>query len=256
MKKLVLFVVIGASMYMTASLLPYHSFMLTETSAQSALKVLLIPREGYSGDTELMLTKEVGVMTSMLKDAGYEIVVANTSGATIRAPSMTLKPDLILAEVKVDDYVGIIMACMGVGMYPGPPVSPEAVTIVKQAIVDGKPVAAQAGSVIILAEAEVLKGKQVRTFSRTAIYPNIILAGSRGFNGKRYGYAGNPLKTSSNRKRTDFRFTGGQYSGLGVVQDGNIITSGVCPLTAKTFKREDGTTELTQTFIATLAGKN
>ncbi len=164
--------------------------------------------------------------------------------------------DLILAEVKVDDYAGIIMPCMGAGMYPEPPVSPEAIAIVKQAVADGKPVATQRGSVNIMMEAGVLKGKRVISFGRTAIYQNIILTGIRDSNEKRYGYAGNSLKASSNRKRTDSRFAGGQYGSLGDAQDGKIITSGVCPLTAKVSKLEDGTTELTQTFIDTLAGKS
>jgi len=200
--------------------------------AEPGPKVLLIPREGYSYDLELMLTKEVGVMTRMLNEAGFEVVVATTTGRPIKAPTRTLKPDFMLAEVKLDEYAGIIMPCMAVGMYPGPPVSPEAVTIVKQAVSDGKPVAAQAGSVIILAEAGVLEGK-------------------------RYAFSGNPLKTSPRRKRTDPRFTGaGTYSGLGVVQDGNVITSGVCPTIAILFPGlSDGTTKLTQTFIAELKKK-
>ena len=62
--------------------------------------------------------------------------------------------------MKVADYAGFIMPCMAVGLFPGPPVAPEAVAIVKQAVAEGKPVAAQFGSVIILAQAGVLKGKK------------------------------------------------------------------------------------------------
>jgi putative intracellular protease/amidase len=134
--------------------------------------------------------------------------------------------------VKIEDYAGIIMPCMAVGLYPGPQVSREAVAIVKQAVVGGKPVAAQAGSVIILAEAGVLKDK-------------------------RYAFTGNPLKTTPRRSRTDPRFAGaGIYSGLGVVQDGKIITSGVCPYIAKLFPQfSDGTPELTKKFISALTIK-
>jgi hypothetical protein len=47
----------------------------------------------------------------------------------------------------------------------------------------------------------------------------------------------------------DVRFAGAAYSGRGVVQDGNIITSGTCPFIAKQESATDGTPELTQALI-------
>ena len=43
--------------------------------------------------------------------------------------------------------------------------------------------------------------------------------------------------------------SGGIYSGTGVIQDGNIITSGVCPYMARMNEVPDGTQELSQTLI-------
>jgi putative intracellular protease/amidase len=106
----------------------------------------------------------------------------------------------------------------------------EAVAMVKQAAAEGKPVAAQLGGVTILAKAGILKGKK-------------------------YAFASDPLKTTPRRKTIDPNFTGAIYSGRGVVQDGNIITSGMCALGAKIFGFPDGTTKLTQTFIAELKKK-
>lgn len=191
--------------------------------AESGSKALLMPREGNSRDTELMLTKEVGVMTSMLKKAGFQVVVATVSGQPIVAPTTTLKPDLKLADVKVADYVGFIMPCMAVGLGPGFPVTPEAVAIVKQAVAEGKPVAAQLGSVIILAEAGVLKGKQ-------------------------YAFFTDPLSR-------DARFEGAIYSDNTIVKDGNIITSCCCPYMATMWGYPDETASLTQTLIAELKKK-
>ena len=114
---------------------------------QSISQVLLIPREGESSNLDLMLKKEVGVMTDLLQKAGFKVVVANVSGQPIEGIIKKLKPDLKLSEVKVDDYAGVILPCMSVGLYPGPPVSPVAVSIVKQAVAKGKPVAAALGSV-------------------------------------------------------------------------------------------------------------
>ena len=44
---------------------------------------------------------------------------------------------------------------------------------------------------------------------------------------------------------TQVKFKCGIYSGRGVVQDGNIMTSGTCPMMAKMTGYKDGTAELT-----------
>lgn len=198
--------------------------------AQNLSQVLLIPREGgQPGNLDLMLKKEVGVMRDMLQKAGFKVVVANVSGQPIEGIIKRLKPDLKLSEVKVDDYSGIILACMAMGLFPGPPVSPEAVSIVKQAVAKGKPVAAQTGAVYILAEAGVLKGK-------------------------RYAFVDDPLNQPPPDTK-DIRFVGAIYSGSRVVQDGNIITSGICPATEGWLGMPDCTPELTRAFIGKLSGK-
>jgi hypothetical protein len=132
----------------------------SQAFGQSARKVLMIPREGYSTDLDLMIKMEVGVMTILLKRAGFEVDIATTSGQNILCPTQKIEKVARLSEIKLDNYVGVIMPCMAVGMFPGPPVSHEAVAIVKKALSDGKPVAAAANSSIILAEAGVLKGKK------------------------------------------------------------------------------------------------
>jgi putative intracellular protease/amidase len=202
----------------------------SQAFGQSARKVLMIPREGYSTDLDLVLKMEVGVMTILLKGAGFEVDTATTSGQPILGPTQKIEKVMRLSEVNVDNYVGVIMPCMAVGMFPGPPVSPEAVAIVKKALSDGKPVAAAANSSIILAEAGVLKGKK-------------------------YAFLVDPLTTTETRKRTDPRFIDAIYSGPGVVQDGKIITSGVCPNLERVYAMQNGTVELTQKFIAAISPK-
>jgi len=209
-----------------------HSIMgPAEAFGQSGRKVLMIAREGYSTDLDLMIKNEVGVMTTLLKEAGFEVDIASTSGQPILGPTQKIEKVLRLSEIKSADYVGIIMPCMAVGMFPGPPVSPEAVAIVKKSLADGKPVAAAANATIILAEGGILKGKK-------------------------YAYATDPLNPGKEwPKRTDQRFQGGIYSGAGVVQDGKIITSGVCPTLDKLGLGKNETVELTQKFIAALGSK-
>jgi putative intracellular protease/amidase len=180
-------------------------------------KVLLIAREG-SAEMELMLTKEINVMVRMLEEAGFKVEVASVSGKPITGYATTLEPDLKLADVKVEDYVGFIVPCMAAGDLEasvGEP--PEAVEVVKKAGAQGKPLAAQLSGVIILDRAGVLAGKQFAIRYDMRIFVH-----------------------------------GGTYSGEGVVQDGNITTSGSCPYTEKYGGKPDTTAELTKQFIASL----
>ena len=220
MKRLSFILVILLSLMMVSAI----------TEAQSISQVLLIPREaeGYSG-LDTMLIREVGVMTDLLQKAGFKVVVATTPGQPIEGFVKKLKPDLKLSEVKVEDYSGVILACMACGFFPGPPVSPAAVSVVRQAVAKGKLVAANAGAVYILAEAGVLKGKHY-SFPQDAF---------------------NPCPP----QKKDLRFDGAIYSGHGVIQDGNIITSASCARQEDQTGLRDCTPELTRVFIAKLGRK-
>ena len=220
MKKISVFAVI----VILAGVISFSS----QAFGQSGSKVLMIPREGYSQDQDYMIKAEVGVMLVLLKNAGFKVDIATpsgpTSGLAILGPTQKMEKTLRLADINVNNYVGVIMPCMAVGAFPGPPVSPETVAIVKKALADAKPVAAAANSSILLAEAGLLKGKK-------------------------YAYWRDPLKTDENWKLTDPRFEGAIYSGPGVIQDGKIITSGVCPWIERAMGLPNNTVELTQTFI-------
>jgi putative intracellular protease/amidase len=229
MKKIIIVGIVMLIMAGTA-FLSHPTMGPAEAFGQSTRKVLMIPREGYSTDLDLMIKMEVGVMSTLLKRAGFEVDIATTSGQPILGPTQKIEKVSRLSEINLNDYLGVIMPCMAVGMYPGPPVSPQTVAIVKKILADGKPVAAAANSSIILAEAGVL-------------------------NGKKYAYITDPLKTTEIWKRTDPRFEGAIYSGPGVVQDGKIITSGICPTLERFYAMQNGTVELTQKFIAAIGPK-
>jgi putative intracellular protease/amidase len=188
-------------------------------------KVLMIIKANSSPENaELMLTQEVGVMTDMLEQAGFEVVVATASGQTVVGGTASVESDLKLEDVNVADYSGVIIPCMAVGLEVDAPApeAPVAASIVKQAVADGKPVAAQVSSVLILAEAGVLSGKK-------------------------YAFP-------SDARESPPSLEDAVYSGNGIVQDGMIITSGVCPLAAKNRDLKDGTPDLTQAFISQLTG--
>lgn len=175
--------------------------------------VLIIPREGAYGDLDFMLEQEVQVMARLLQEAGYKTMIASLSGKPFVGRRQTVPTDFSLAQVKAENYKGILLACMAVGT-PGP-VPPEAVKIVKDAAARSIPVAAQYGSVFILARAGLLEGKRY-AFERSLLYD---------------GYEG-------------------IYSGTGIVVDGLIATSGTCPYSARSTRRPDGTAELTKALIS------
>jgi putative intracellular protease/amidase len=183
-----------------------------------APKILIYIQDGSMG-LEYMLIHEVGKMKQILKQAGFDVTTATISGEVLKTDSVTIKPDLKLSEVNIDNYAGFIIPCMAVG---DTIVSTEEVNFVKKVVNKSKPLAAQQGGVLILEKAGIL-------------------------NGKKYALIDDPSMSPL--------FRSGIYSGRGVVQDGNIITSGVCPAMAKTKGYPDGTEKLTQTLILAIKAK-
>ena len=182
-------------------------------SAGSSNKVLLIAREHiYTSNKQSMNTNEAVVIKRMLEEAGFKVVIASASGRTFMRGDIILESDLKLAEVKASDYVGFIIPCMNLDAST---FKPEEVAIAKQVVAEGKPVAAQRWGVVMLAQAGA-------------------------FAGKRYSY--------DESKGHNLRFDEAIYSGKGVVQDGNILTTTYCPM----FGPQDQTVELTQALIAEL----
>lgn len=179
-------------------------------------KVLLFIRDG-SPQLDFMLNKEVGTMKDLLEKSGFKVTIATLSGETIKTDSTTLKPDTKLGKVKINDYAGFIFPCMAAG----DSLNPEVLDFAKKVFDQGKPMAAQLGSVLILAKIGALKGKK------------FAFADGEKWNAKMYP-----------------ELKGSTYSGIGVVQDGKIITSGNCPWMAKFNGKQDGTAELTQKLIA------
>jgi putative intracellular protease/amidase len=203
-----------------------------EAFGQGRSKVLMIPREGYSADLDLMIKMEVGVMRVLFKNAGLDVDIATTTGIPISGLNEKVTDIKWLRNINIEDYAGVIIPCMAVGggTYPLPAVSPEVIAIVKKALSDGKPVAANGNAPATLAEAGVLKGKK-------------------------YSYQRDPLKPTARIAFTIPAFKDAIYSGSGLVQDGLIITSGVCANIEKMSGMENGTVKLTNAFIAAVQKK-
>jgi putative intracellular protease/amidase len=194
-------------------LLPAIAF--SQETLKKADKVLLFIRDGSGKNLEFMLTKEVGTMRGILEQSGFDVIIATISGEVIKADSTTIKPHIKLGEVDVDDYAGFIIPCMA-----SDSIHQDAVVFVKKVVNKDKPIAAQLGSVVLLGKAGVL-------------------------NGKKYAFPKNDIDNPDMYPE----LKSGIYSGNGVVQDGNIITSGMCPMMEKLRGQKDGTIELTQKLI-------
>jgi putative intracellular protease/amidase len=177
--------------------------------------VLLIARE-TSDDMALMIEREVNPIIKGLNDAGFAVVVASSRGQVIRAGSQNLAVQKRLLDIKVGDYVAVVVPCMAAGGTPGE-VPADAIPILKKAVEIGMPLAAQQSGVRLLGNAGALAGKKFA-----------IAEDSRG------------------------TITDGTYSGTGVIQDGNVLTSGTCPYMAKNYGMTDGTSELISKFVSML----
>jgi putative intracellular protease/amidase len=203
----------------------------SQAFGQGSTKVLMIPREGYSADLDLMIKMEIGVMRVLLKNAALDVDIATTTGLPIMGINEKVTDIKQLRKISIGNYAGVIIPCMAVGggTQPYSPVSPEVIAIVKKALSDGKPVAANGNAPATLAEAGVLKGKK-------------------------YSFVRDPLKPTQTAPAFP-AFQDAIYGGSGLVQDGLILTSGVCPTLEKVLGMENGTVKLTKAFIAAVTGK-
>lgn len=186
---------------------------------QKSNSVLLFIRDG-SGDLDYTLRSEVGVMKEILEQSGFTVVIATVSGKPLTTDSIEVIPDLNLSNVKVADYAGVILPCMHAGASLES-IDPEAVLMIKQAVLENIPIAVQHAAIMILAETGLLKGKQYAYHEEVSAhdFPN---------------------------------FEGSVYQGRGVVKDGNIITSGICPYLGEMMGIDDGTEQLTRFLIAAI----
>lgn len=100
-------------------------------------------------------------------------------------------------------------------MAAGNYIAPGAVDMVSEAAAAGKIVAAQLNSILTLTEAGLLEGKRYAFGAEMDVSQYPLLEGAT-------------------------------YSGNGVVRDGNILTSGICPYMARRRGVPDRTEELAQ----------
>jgi putative intracellular protease/amidase len=180
-------------------------------------KILLFITEG-SRDLELMLPKEVVVMKDLVEQADLEVDIASLSGESFKVEGLTVVPDLKLEEVNPEEYDGFLFPCLAPPWDKIYDPNTEVVDFIRAVSEEGKPLAAQTLSVPDFAKAGILAGKK-------------------------YAFTIDPDVNEYPE------FEGALFSGEGVIQDGNIITSGTCPWKAREYGAPDGTQKLTELFI-------
>lgn len=170
-------------------------------------------------EIDYMLQKEVGVDVEMLKEAGFVPILASPTGKTLGA-SHQITPDMKLADANVEDYAGIMFPSVAPASTAVTswvlPYAPEPIRVAQKAAALKKPIAAQVHGIFTLSIAGVMDGKQY------ALEYGLNKLGPVPY---------------------------GIYKGEGVVQDGNIFTSGICPYLTLGTSKPDGTKELAQKFI-------
>jgi len=176
---------------------------------------VLVAARDRMWNAELSVTRELAVMVDMLEKAGFTPVVASPDGRPFDGGATKVSSDLKFDDVRVSDFAAVVMPCMSNS--EGDPIPPALVEIATAAAAAGKPLAAQRSAIYILWKAGLLQGR-------------------------RYAYA-------------QKEFPGAVYGGDGVVQDGNVITSAICPNEARSTGKPDGTVPLMEAVIKALKAR-
>jgi len=121
-------------------------------------KALMIIAERNFRDEELLKPREI------LEDQGTKVTIASTSLQNARGMlGATIKPDILLSSVKVQDYdVIIFVGGSGASQYWNDPL---AHSIAQKAVENGKILSAICIAPVTLANAGVLSGKKATVFS-------------------------------------------------------------------------------------------
>ncbi|OQX82133.1 MAG: hypothetical protein B6D56_00020 [Candidatus Omnitrophica bacterium 4484_70.1] len=135
--------------------------MLTFSLFSQTKKVVMIVAPSDFRDEELFVTKEV------LESKGIEVKVASLEITSIRGMlGKEVVPDLKLADVNVDDFDGIIfVGGIGAKFYWR---HPSALKIAQEAFKKKKVIAAICIAPVILANAQILKGKKATVWRSEA----------------------------------------------------------------------------------------
>ena len=163
--------------------------------------------------------QEILTIVRLLAEFGIEAAIATEGKRPIRSRESILRADARLEDVAESEYEGLIIPCAcGGGERAQLGDSPELIDLIRRFNARGKAIAAQNSGVLALARAGILEGAEFAIEDRFApLVP-------RGF-----------------------------HRGAGVIRDGNIITSGRCPLHGAPGGDAGGTAAMVGQFAACVA---
>jgi 4-methyl-5(b-hydroxyethyl)-thiazole monophosphate biosynthesis len=161
----------------------------------------------------MMIENEFNPINAALTKAGYVVETASENGKEIGTGNSKTKVLNRIDSINIKKYIGIIIPCMAAGGTENE-IPNGAIDIIIKGNKQGLIIAAQQSGVLLLEKAGILKNKK---------------------------YA---IVEESKDEIPD-----GIYQGTGVVQDGNIITSGICPYLNSTTGAKDGTLEMINLYI-------
>ena len=119
-------------------------------------KIVMIIAQRQFEETEFKEPKEI------FDNEGANVTIASSTLSMATGGNLSVKPDILINDVKVKDFDAIVfIGGFGVGEYFDNPVAQN---IAKQALNQGKILAAICMAPRILANAGVLKGKKVTCF--------------------------------------------------------------------------------------------
>ena len=191
--------------------------LISDMPAESKGKVLVIVREG-SEKLEFMLRMEVAPILKKLTDAGYMAITATDTGGALKVGEIRFFPDISLGKVVIKEYRGIVIPCMAASMITKTVRMPQrALELVASAGKLGLPIAAEDCGVELLDKAGILSGK------RFTIDPVLLTVAPSGI-----------------------------YQDKGVVRDGMLVTSRVCPFIELYYGTPTTMPEMMRIFISML----
>ncbi len=195
----------------------FISVIVATLPAESKGKILVIVRES-SEKLEFMLRMEVLPILKTLADAGYTATTATDTGGMLKAGEIKFIPDISLGKVAIKEYRGVVIPCMAASMITkAVRMPPLALEIIAGAGKLGLPIAAEDCGVELLDKAGVLAGK------RFTIDPVLLTVAPSGI-----------------------------YQDKGVVRDGSLVTSRVCPFVELYYGTPTTMPEMMSVFISML----
>ena len=160
--------------------------------------------------------QEILAIARLLAEAGIEAAIATEGKRPLRSRVSILRADLRLEDLSETAYAGLIIPCAGGGGRRIPQGdSPELIDLIRRFNARKKAIAAQNSGVLRPREGGNPRWRKVR--HRGSVR------------------AARPL---------------GIHQGAGVIRDGNIITSGSCPLHAAPAGKPDSTAAMIGQFAA------